>query len=95
MVWVLMFHPTIIPVCLISIGRAAGLPRRRTACVQIEWGTTTFCHIREVQSLLEGSGMQVVALMVDTTLDTLMRLTALPEGTKVGIACTTSRDRKT
>lgn len=50
---------------------------------------TTFYHIREVQSLLEGSGMQVVALMVDTSLDTLMRLTALPEGTKVGVACTT------
>ena len=33
--------------------------------------------------------MQVVALMVDTSLDTLMRLTALPEGTKVGVACTT------
>jgi DNA-binding transcriptional regulator YhcF (GntR family) len=50
---------------------------------------TTFYHIREVQSLLEGSGMEVVALMVDTSLDTLMRLTALPEGTKVGVACTT------
>jgi GntR family transcriptional regulator len=50
---------------------------------------TTFYHIREVQSFLEGSGMEVVALMVDTSLDTLMRLTALPEGTKVGVACTT------
>jgi len=50
---------------------------------------TTFYHIREVQALLEGSGMEVVALMVDTSLDTLMRLTALPEGTKVGVACTT------
>ncbi|MCU0592550.1 MAG: GntR family transcriptional regulator [Desulfobacterales bacterium] len=50
---------------------------------------TTFYHIREVQSLLEGSGMEVVALMVDTSLDTLMRLTALPDGTTVGVACTT------
>jgi hypothetical protein len=27
--------------------------------------------------------------MVDTSLETLMRLTSLPEGTKVGVACTT------
>lgn len=33
--------------------------------------------------------MEVVALMVDTSLDTLMRLTALPDGTTVGVACTT------
>jgi len=51
---------------------------------------TTFYHIREVQGLLEDSGMEVVALMVDTSLETLMRLTSLPEGTKVGVACTTA-----
>ena len=51
---------------------------------------TTFYHIREVQSLLEDSGMEVVALMVDTGLETLMRLTSLPEGAKVGVACTTA-----
>ncbi len=51
---------------------------------------TTFYHIHEVQSLLEGSGIEVVALMVDTSLETLMRLTSLPEGTTVGVACTTA-----
>jgi GntR family transcriptional regulator len=51
---------------------------------------TTFYHIREVQALLEGSGIEVVALMVDTSLDTLMRLTALSEETTVGVACTTA-----
>jgi hypothetical protein len=34
--------------------------------------------------------MEVVALMVDTGLETLMRLTSLPEGTQVGVACTTA-----
>lgn len=53
---------------------------------------TTFYHIREVRSLLEDSGMEVVALMVDTSLETLMRLTSLAEGTKVGVACTTAAD---
>ena len=51
---------------------------------------TTFYHIREAQSLLEHSGMEVVALMVDTSLETLMRLTSLPEGTTVGVACTSA-----
>jgi DNA-binding transcriptional regulator YhcF (GntR family) len=51
---------------------------------------TTFYHIREVQGLLEDSGMEVVALMVDTSLETLMRLMSLPEGTNVGVACTTA-----
>ena len=51
---------------------------------------TTFYHIKEAQSLLEHSGMEVVALMVDTSLETLMRLTSLPEGTTVGVACTTA-----
>jgi GntR family transcriptional regulator len=51
---------------------------------------TTFYHIREVQSLLEDSGVEVVALMVDTSIETLMRLTTLPEGSTVGVACATS-----
>ncbi len=48
---------------------------------------TTFYHIREVQALLAGTDIETVALMVDTSLETLMRLTSLPEGTTVGVAC--------
>jgi GntR family transcriptional regulator len=48
---------------------------------------TTFYHIREVRALLAGTGIETVALMVDTSLDTLMRLTSLPDGTTVGVAC--------
>ncbi len=48
---------------------------------------TTFYHIREVQTLLTGTGMEAIALLVEMSLDTLMRLTALPDGTKVGVAC--------
>jgi hypothetical protein len=33
--------------------------------------------------------VEVVALMVDTSIETLMRLTTLPEGSKVGVACAT------
>jgi GntR family transcriptional regulator len=48
---------------------------------------TTFYHIREVQALLTGADIETVGLMVNTSLDALMRLTALPKGTKVGVAC--------
>jgi len=49
---------------------------------------TTFYHIHEVEALLAGKGIEVMALLVDTSLDTLMRLTGLDPGTKVGVACT-------
>jgi DNA-binding transcriptional regulator YhcF (GntR family) len=48
---------------------------------------TTFFHHHEVQSLLAKTGMEVVGLLAEATLKTLMRLTALSEGTKVGVAC--------
>jgi len=48
---------------------------------------TTFWHIHEVQNLLRKAGIEVVGLMAEASLETLMRLTALPEGTKVGVAC--------
>jgi GntR family transcriptional regulator len=48
---------------------------------------TTFWHIHEVQKLLRKANIEVVGLMAEASLETLMRLTALPGGTKVGVAC--------
>jgi GntR family transcriptional regulator len=48
---------------------------------------TTFYHIREVQAMIAKTAIDVVGLMPDTSIETLMRLTALPEGTTVGVAC--------
>jgi GntR family transcriptional regulator len=48
---------------------------------------TTFWHIHEVQKLLRKADIEVVGLMAEASLETLMRLMALPEGTKVGVAC--------
>ena len=48
---------------------------------------TTFYHIHEVQKSLAKSGVEVMGLLVEASLETLIRLTALPEGTKVGVAC--------
>jgi len=48
---------------------------------------TTFVHIHEVQNLLRKAKIEVVGLMAEASLETLMRLTALPDRTKVGVAC--------
>lgn len=48
---------------------------------------TTFFHAHEVEQLLAGTGTEVVGLLAEASLDTLLRLTALSEGTKVGVAC--------
>jgi hypothetical protein len=48
---------------------------------------TTFFHAHEVERLLAGTGTEVVGLLAEASLDTLLRLTALPEATKVGVAC--------
>lgn len=48
---------------------------------------TAFFHVHETQSLLAKSAIEVVGLLAEASLETLRRLTALPEGTKVGVAC--------
>jgi GntR family transcriptional regulator len=48
---------------------------------------TTFFHIREVKKLLPADGPPAVALLSEANISTLLRLTELPEGTTVGLAC--------
>jgi GntR family transcriptional regulator len=48
---------------------------------------TTFFHVHETQQLLAESGIEVVGLLAEASLETLIRLTTLPAGTKVGVAC--------
>jgi GntR family transcriptional regulator len=47
----------------------------------------TLFHVREVQALLANMSIEVVGLLAEASIETLMRITALPEGTKVGVAC--------
>lgn len=51
---------------------------------------TTFFHIHEVKAAVPSDGPPVVALMSESNLSTLLRLTELPPGTTVGLVCTTS-----
>lgn len=52
------------------------------------WGVavTSFAHLPEVERLLNGRGIPVIALLAEAHLETLHRLAQLPEGTRVGVA---------
>jgi len=56
------------------------MPRRWRAAV------TSFCHLPEVERVLRGTGVPVVALLTEAHLETLHRLAQLPAGTRVGVA---------
>src|SRR5881296_2322821 len=47
---------------------------------------TSFCHLPEVERLLSGRGVPVIALLAEAHLETLHRLAQLPSGTRVGVA---------
>ena len=46
---------------------------------------TTFFHIHEVQEIVEPRGIEAVALLAEANIESLRRLTELPEGTPVGV----------
>ncbi len=46
---------------------------------------TSFGHLPEVERLLEGLGVPVLALLAETHLETLQRLAQLPRGARVGV----------
>ena len=51
---------------------------------------TTFFHIHEVKRRMPVDGPPVVALLAEASIKTLLRLTELPEGSTVGLVCTTA-----
>ena len=50
---------------------------------------TSFCHLPQVERLLKGKGVPVIALLAEAHLETLHRLAQFPSGTRVGVASTT------
>jgi len=52
---------------------------------------TTFFHIHEVKQALPLDGPPAVALLSESNISSLLRLTELTEGTPVGLVCNTSR----
>jgi GntR family transcriptional regulator len=52
------------------------------------WGAavTSFAHLPELERLLGGTGVPVIALLAEAHIETLHRLAQLPPGTRVGVA---------
>jgi hypothetical protein len=50
---------------------------------------TSFCHLPQVEQLLKGKRIPVIALLAEAHLETLHRLAQFPSGTRVGVASTT------
>jgi GntR family transcriptional regulator len=46
---------------------------------------TTFFHVHEVQDIVEPHGIEAVALLAEANIESLRRLTELPEGTPVAV----------
>jgi hypothetical protein len=52
---------------------------------------TTFFHIHEVKQALPLDGPPAMAMLSESNISSLLRLTELPEGTAVGLICSTPR----
>jgi DNA-binding transcriptional regulator YhcF (GntR family) len=70
----------------VLLGELAKVTRRRKEAGRWRAAVTSFCHLPEVERLLRGSGVPVIALLAEAHLDTLHRLAQLPAGTRVGVA---------
>jgi GntR family transcriptional regulator len=62
--------------------------RKRTRADRWAAAVTGFGHLPDVERLLEGRGVPVIALLAEAHLQTLHRLAQLPPGTRVGVVST-------
>ena len=70
----------------VLLGELAAAVRRQKRAGRWRAAVTSFCHLPEVERLLSGRGVPVIALLAEAHLETLHRLAQLPAGTRVGVA---------
>src|SRR5437667_1123426 len=70
----------------VLLGELAAVTRRQKDAGRWRAAATSFCHLPEVERLLSGKGVPVIALLAEAHLETLHRLAQLPSGTRVGVA---------
>jgi DNA-binding transcriptional regulator YhcF (GntR family) len=73
----------------VLLGELAGVTRRQKHPGRWRAAVTSFCHLPQVEQLLKGKGVPVIALLAEAHLETLHRLAQCPSGTRVGVASTT------
>jgi GntR family transcriptional regulator len=72
----------------VLLGDLPTVARRPKGGVHWRAAVTSFCHLPEVERLLRGLGVPVIALLAEAHLETLHRLAQLPSGTRVGVVST-------
>jgi GntR family transcriptional regulator len=70
----------------VRLADLAAAVRRRKPAGRWRAAVTSFFHLPEVERLLGGTGVPVIALLAGAHLETLRRLAQLPPGTRVGVA---------
>ena len=70
----------------VLLGELAKVARRPARAGRWRVAVTSFCHLPEVERLLNGRGIPVIALLAEAHLETLHALAQLPPGTRVGVA---------
>jgi GntR family transcriptional regulator len=70
----------------VLLGKLATAARRQKRAGHWRAAVTSFCHLPEVERLLGGRGVPVIALLAEAHLETLHGLAQLPAGTRVGVA---------
>src|SRR2546422_5298476 len=70
----------------VLLGDLAAVTRRQKQPGRWRAAVTSFCHLPEVERVLSGRGVPVIALLAEAHLETLHRLAQLPAGTRVGVA---------
>jgi GntR family transcriptional regulator len=70
----------------VLLGELPAVARRAKRVAGWRVAVTSFCHLPEVERLLSGRGIPVIALLAEAHLETLHGLAQLPPGTRVGVA---------
>jgi GntR family transcriptional regulator len=71
------------------LAELAAITRRPKQAGRWRAAVTSFSHLPQVERLLKGKGVPVIALLAEAHLETLHRLAQFPPGTRVGVASTT------
>lgn len=69
----------------VLVGDLAAVVRREKHAPPWRAAVTSFCHLPQVERLLRGRGVPVIALLAEAHLETLHQLAQLPSGTRVGV----------
>ncbi|HZS35000.1 MAG TPA: GntR family transcriptional regulator [Methylomirabilota bacterium] len=79
----------------VLLGDLAATIRRRARTSRWAAAVTSFEHLPDVERLLDGRDVPVIALLAEAQLETLHRLAQLPSGTRVGVVSTESETAHT